>query len=109
MLKHDVELYALLYSTEMVIWQHSLDMKTIPTHLHSLIKEITHWEKVKFVARGNRNTASKCIDVKIMDGVAIVHLLPPTGISTIDDYASSAFIPYVTGFDKTQLRRTELR
>jgi len=34
-------------------------------------------------------------DVKIMDGAAIVHLLPPTGISTFDDYASSVFIPYI--------------
>ena len=33
--------------------------------------------------------------VKILDGAAIVHLLPTAGVSTFDDYASHVFIPYV--------------
>ena len=39
---------------------------------------------------GSRNRASK-----LLDGAAIVHLLPKTGVSTFDEYASSVFIPYI--------------
>jgi len=34
-------------------------------------------------------------DAKVLDGAAIVHLLPTTGINTFNDYASSVFIPYI--------------
>ena len=33
-------------------------------------------------------------DVKVLDGAAIVNLLPSTGVSTFDDYATNIFIPY---------------
>ena len=35
------------------------------------------------------------IDVKILDGAVIVHLLSPANAATFDDYANNVFIPYV--------------
>ena len=34
-------------------------------------------------------------DVKVLDGAAIVHLLPTTNITTFDEYASDVFISYI--------------
>ena len=34
-------------------------------------------------------------DVKILDGAAIVYLLPTNGVRTFDVYSSDVFIPYV--------------
>ncbi len=34
-------------------------------------------------------------DVKVLDGAAVVHLLPTTNITTFDEYANDAFIPYI--------------
>ena len=43
-------------------------------------------------------------DVKVLDGAAIVHLLPTTNITTFDEYASDVFISYI----KKQLDTNEV-
>jgi len=35
-------------------------------------------------------------DVKILDGAAVVHLLPVTNIITFEDYTTNVFLPYIT-------------
>ena len=34
-------------------------------------------------------------DCRVMDGAAIVHFLPTTGVATFNDYAENVFIPYL--------------
>ena len=41
------------------------------------------------------NDPPDSIDVKLLDGAAVVHLLPVTSIVTFDDYADQVFVPYI--------------
>ena len=36
------------------------------------------------------------INVKLVDGVAVVHLLPVTNVTAFDEYADQIFVSYIT-------------
>ena len=50
---------------------------------------------LSFVSEETDRVAPVSFDVNVLDGAAIVHLLPTNSVSTFDDYATEVFIPYI--------------
>lgn len=105
MLKHDVELFSRLY----IVMQHREgDMNTFFEHENhpypplsdrgklrpgkksDLLSILVHIE----VEEGKQEPPA-WFDVKILDGAAIVHLLPTTNVDTFDEYSNTVFIPHI--------------
>ena len=42
------------------------------------------------------NEPSSFIDAKLLDGAAVVHLLPTTNVVTFNEYADQVFLPYIS-------------
>ena len=42
------------------------------------------------------NKPPSFVDVKLLDGAAVVHLLPTTNVVTFNEYADQIFLPYIT-------------
>ena len=44
-----------------------------------------------------QNFPPESYDVKVFDRAALVHALPVSSVSKVDEYAKAIFIPFVTG------------
>ena len=100
MLKHDVDLFSRLY----IVMQHREgDMRTFFGHEnHPYPPSLFDRGKLRSTKKSDllsilaQETESSehftSFDVKMLDGAAIVHLLPTT---TFDEYASDVFISYI--------------
>ena len=42
-----------------------------------------------------QNDSPNSFDLNLLDGAAVVHLLPITNVVTFDEYAKDVFIPYI--------------
>ena len=102
MLKHNVELFSRLY----IVTQHREgDMATFFKHEnHPYPPSLSDRGKIRLGKKSDllsvlpaeaEKEAPEAFDVKVLDGAAIVHLLPTNGVSTFNDYASNVFIPYI--------------
>ena len=102
LLKNDITLFSHLY----IIMQHrSSDMDTFFSHEnHPFPPSLSGGGKLRFgkksdllniLTQDNQNSLPHSIDVKLLDGAAVVHLLPTTGIVTFDEYADEVFIPHI--------------
>ena len=47
------------------------------------------------VAMDGRSNPPAFFDVKLLDGAAVVHLLPTTNVTSFDEYADQVFIPHI--------------
>ncbi|KAG0710652.1 hypothetical protein GWK47_022350 [Chionoecetes opilio] len=56
------------------------------------------------LAQKTQEEPSGSFDVRVLDGAAVVHLLPVTGITTFDDYASGVFVPHIMRQLETSMR-----
>ena len=108
--KHDVDLFSLLY----IIMQHREgDLGTFFGHEnHPYPPPLFDRRKLRSTKKSDllsilvQETESgehfASFDVKVLDGAAIVHLLPTTNITTFDEYASDVVISYIKKqFDKS--------
>lgn len=103
MLKDDVALFSRLY----IVMQHrDGDMDTFFKHENHTyppslsdrgkLRQGKKSDLVDLLAPKTPEEPSSPFDVRVLDGAAVVHLLPVTGITTFDDYASGVFLPYIT-------------
>ena len=102
MLRHDVELFSRLY---IVMQRREGDMSTFFMHVNhpyppslydrGKLRLRKKSDLVSVLPAESEKEAPVVFDVKILDGAAIVHLLPTNGVRTFDDYSSDVFIPYV--------------
>lgn len=102
-LKHDVELFSRLY----IVMQHREgDMATFFKHEnHPYPPSLSDRGKLRHGKKSDLLTIildqveveepPSWFDVKVLDGAAIVHLLPTTNATTFEDYANAAFIPHI--------------
>ena len=102
LLKNDITLFSHLY----IVMQHrSSDMDTFFSHEnHPFPPSLSDGGKLRFgkksdllniLTQDNQNSLPHSIDVKLLDGAAVVHLLPTTGIVTFNEYADEVFIPHI--------------
>ena len=101
-LGNDVALFSRLY----IIMQHRLsDMsKFFSYENHPFPPSISEGGKLRFgkksdlmniLAMDTYNDPSNSIDVKVLYGAAVVHLLPTMEMLTFDDNADQVFVPYI--------------
>ena len=111
MLKDDVALFSRLY----IVTQHrDGDLDTFFKHEnHPYPPSLAERGKLRqgkksdltnILAQKTQEEPSGSFDVRVLDGAAVVHLLPVTGITTFDDYASGVFIPYIMRQLETSMR-----
>jgi hypothetical protein len=50
---------------------------------------------LEILEQGTQKDPPDDIDVKLLDGAAVVHLLPTAGIVTFDEYADQVFLPHI--------------
>ena len=50
---------------------------------------------LNILTKDTQNDLPDFIDVKLLDGAAVVHLLPTTNIVTFDEYADQVFVPHI--------------
>ena len=102
LLKSDVILFSHLY----IVMQHrSSDMSTFFSHENHLFSpSLSDGRKLRLVkkpdllnilTKDTQNNPPDFIDVKLLDGAAVVHFLPTAGIVTFDEYARQVFIPHI--------------
>ena len=101
MLKNDVALFSGLY----IIMQHRVsDMSAFFSHEnypfppslydHGKFHSGKKSDLLDILVKNIHNDPPDSIDVKFLDGAAVVHLLSVTNIVTFDDYADQVFNPY---------------
>ena len=102
MLKHDVELFSLLY----IVMQHGEgDMATFLKHENHPYPTSLSDRGILILGKKSNllsvlpaeaeKEAPVAFDVKVLHGAAIVYLLSTNGVSTFEDYASDVFILYI--------------
>lgn len=98
LLKTDVALFSHLY----IILQHRtsefLATRIILFLLHSLMVESCALEKQLISWTSRPRTMSifpDSVDVKLLDGAAVMHLLPTTNIATFVRYADEVFVLHI--------------
>lgn len=103
LLKTDVSLFSQLY----IVMQHrKSDMSTFFSHEnHHFPPSLSDNGNLRFgkksdllniLDKDSPNDRLDYVDVKLLDGAAVVHFLPPTtNIVTFDDYADHVFIPHI--------------
>ena len=102
LLKNDIALFSRLY----IIMQHrTSDMSTFFSHEnHPFPPSLSDHGKLHFgkksdlldiLTKNIHNDIPNSIDVTLLDGAAVVHLLPVTNIVTFDEYADQVFVPYI--------------
>ena len=102
LLKNDVALFSHLY----IIMQHrESDMDTFFKHEnHPFPPSLSDGGKLRpgkksdllnMLAQDKHEDPPEDLDVKLLDGAAVVHLLPTTNMVTFDQYANQVFIPYI--------------
>ena len=100
LLKDDVVLFSHLY----IVMQHKVcDMSTFLSHKnHPFPPSLSHDGKLRFgkksdlmniLAKDTHNDPPDSIEMKLLDGAAVVHFLPTTNIVTFDEYADRVFVP----------------
>ena len=47
------------------------------------------------LTKNMQDEPAAALDVKVLDGAAVVHLLPITNVTTFDEYASDVFVPHL--------------
>lgn len=52
-------------------------------------------ELLSSLEKTSENDLPDTFDVKVLDGVAVVHLLPVSGVKTFEDYAADMFLTHV--------------
>ncbi len=103
MLKDDVALFSRLY----IVMQHrNGDMNAFFTHEnHPYPPSISERGKLRLgkksdlldmLKQSTQNNSPTIFDVKVLDGAAVVHLLPIINIATFDEYAADIFVPHIT-------------
>ena len=102
LLKNDVALFSRLY---IVMQQRSSDMTTFFSHEnHPFPPSLSDCGKLRFGKKSDllkilmkdiQNDSPNCIDVKLLDGAAVVHLLPTSNVMTFDEYADVVFVPHI--------------
>ena len=102
LLKNDVALFSRLY---IVMQQRSSDMTTFFSHEnHPFPPSLSDCGKLRFGKKSDlleiltkdiQNDPPNCIDVKLLDGAAVVHLLPTSNVTTFDEYADVVFVPHI--------------
>ncbi|KAG0721985.1 hypothetical protein GWK47_045320 [Chionoecetes opilio] len=111
MLKDDVALFSRLY----IVTQHrDGDLDTFFKHEnHPYPPSLAERGKLRqgkksdltnILAQKTQEEPSGSFDVRVLDGAAVVHLLPVTGITTFDDYASGVFVPHIMRQLETSMR-----
>ena len=101
LLKNDVALFSHLY----IVMQHrSSDMTTFFSHEnHPFPPSLSDCGKLRFgkksdlvsiLIQDTQNDPPNFIDVKLLDGAVVVHLLSTTNVATFDEYADNVFIPH---------------
>ena len=101
-LKGDVELFSRLY----IVMQHREgDMNTFFKHENhpyppslsdsGKLRQGKKSDLLSILVQKTQTEVPFSVDVKILDGAAVVHFLSTTGITTFNDYASSVFIPHI--------------
>ena len=66
-----------------------------PPHLSKVARN-THQKHGKSTrTHSHPERSSGSFDVKLLDGAAVVHLLPCTNIVTFDEYADHVLVPYI--------------
>ena len=102
LLKNDVALFSCLY----IVMQHRIsDMSTFFSHEnHPFPPSLSDCGKLRLgkksdllniLTKNTQNDPPNSIDVKLLDGAAVVHMLPTTNVVSFDEYASDAFVPYI--------------
>ena len=102
LLKNDVTLFSHLY----IVMQHrESDMSAFFSHENyhfppsisdnGKLRFGTKSDLLKVLAKDNQNDPPESIDVKLLDGAAVVHLLPTTDSVTFDEYADQVFVPHI--------------
>ena len=101
MLKYDVELLSRLY----IVMQHrKSDMSTFFKHdNHTYSPSLLDREQqpgkksdpLSFLSEETEKVTPVSFEVKVLDGTAIVHVLPTNSVSTFDDHATDVFIPHI--------------
>ncbi|KAG0718686.1 hypothetical protein GWK47_007523 [Chionoecetes opilio] len=110
MLKDDVALFSRLYIVTQHrdgTWTPSSSMRITHTLLLWLKRELRQGKKsdlTNILAQKTQEEPSGSFDVRVLDGAAVVHLLPVTGITTFDDYASGVFVPHIMRQLETSMR-----
>ena len=102
LLKNDVALFSRLY---IVMQQRSSDMTTYFSHEnHPFPPSLSDCGKLRFGKKSDlleiltkdiQNDRPNCIDVKLLDGAAVVHMLPTSNVMTFDEYADVVFVPHI--------------
>ena len=102
LLKNDIALFSHLY----IVMQHRVsDMSKFFRHEnHPFPPSLSDLGKLRLgkksdllniLTKDTQNDLPDFIDVKLLDGAAVVHLLPTTNIVTFDEYADQVFVPHI--------------
>lgn len=102
LLKNDIALFSHLY----IVMQHrTSDMSTFFSHEnHPFPPSLSDCGKLRLgkksdllniLVKDKQNDPPGSIDVKLLDGAAVVHLLPTTNVVTFDEYADQVFVPHI--------------
>ncbi len=102
LLKNDVALFSHLY----IVMQHRMsDMSKFFSHEnHPFPPSISNGGKLRFGKKSDLlNILTKetqivppdSIDARLLDGAAVVHLLPTNNSVTFDEYADTVFVPHI--------------
>ena len=102
MLKDDVALFSRLY----IATQHREgDMKAFFEHENhpyppslsdsGTLRQGKKSDLLSILAQKTHQEPPGIVDVKVFDGAAVVHFLPTTNITTLNEYASGVFFPHI--------------
>jgi len=102
MLKNDIS----LFSRQYIVMQHrESDMSNFFCHENYLFPpSLSNCGKLQLGKKSDlldilvndvQNEPPGFVDVKLLDGTAVVHLLPTTNVVTFNEYADQIFLPHI--------------